>query len=49
VAQAINCSILTGSLRMRVPIPFQTIHRVKANPGHYTGFPTPNFFRGKQR
>jgi len=27
VAQAINYSILTGSLRMRVPIPFPTIHR----------------------
>jgi hypothetical protein len=29
------------------PLPLQTIQRVKANPGSYTGFPDINFFRAK--
>jgi hypothetical protein len=29
------------------PLPLETIQRVKANPGHYAGFPDINFFRAK--
>jgi hypothetical protein len=32
---------------VRKGLPLQTIQRVKANPGHYTGFPDINFFRHK--
>jgi hypothetical protein len=29
------------------PLPLETIQRVKANPGHYSGFADINFFRAK--
>jgi hypothetical protein len=32
---------------VRYPLPFNTIERVKNNPGHYTGFPDIDFFRIK--